>query len=129
VAAIKKLPSGSSRVQIRRKGHYLSSSFLLRKDAEAWARRMESEIDQGKTPTPKRVEGINNLADLIDLHIDDMKSVGRAIGRSKSFAGDPTSGALGRKLEKGLSGVVADAEGVRPTPRIIRGPQRFDDFA
>jgi integrase len=86
VATIKKLPSGTWRVQVRRKGHYLSDSFVLRKDAEAWARRMESEIDQGKTPAPKRVEGVNNFGDLIDLHIADMKAVGRAIGRSKSFS-------------------------------------------
>lgn len=81
VAAIKKLPSGSRRAQIRCEGHYLSSSFVLRKDAEVWARRMESEIDQGKTPAAKRVEGINNPSDLIDLHIDDMKSMGRGLDR------------------------------------------------
>lgn len=86
MATIKKLPSGAWRAQVRRKGHYLSNSFLLRKDADAWARRMESEIDQGKSPAPRRVEGVGNFGELIDLHIDDMKSVGKAIGRSKSFS-------------------------------------------
>jgi integrase len=86
MATINKLPSGSWRSQVRRKGHSLSNTFLLRKDAEAWSRRMESEIDQGKTPAPKRVEGINTVGDLIDLHIGDMQSVGKAIGRSKSFS-------------------------------------------
>ena len=38
MATIKKPPSGSWRVQARRKGHYLSNSFVLRKDAETWAR-------------------------------------------------------------------------------------------
>jgi hypothetical protein len=33
------------------------------------------EIDQRKTPAPKRVEG---FGDLIDLHIEDMKSGGKA---------------------------------------------------
>lgn len=96
MATIKRLPSGTWRVQVRRKGHYLSDSFVLHKDAEAWARRMESEIDQGKTPAPKRVEGIKNFGDLIDLHIDDMKSVGKTIGRSKAFSLDFLKKELGR---------------------------------
>jgi integrase len=34
-------------VQIRRKGHVLSKTFFYKKDAEAWARKVESEIDRG----------------------------------------------------------------------------------
>jgi len=43
MASINKLPSGKWRVQVRTKGHYLSDSFSLRKDAEMWARRMSEK--------------------------------------------------------------------------------------
>ncbi|WP_041658487.1 hypothetical protein [Asticcacaulis excentricus] len=53
----------------------MSETFLLRQDAEAWARRVECEIDAGKTPTPKNIIGINTFRGLIDLHLADMKEV------------------------------------------------------
>ena len=48
MATISKLPSGSWRVQVRRKGHYISESFLRRGDAELWARTIEGKIDRGE---------------------------------------------------------------------------------
>jgi integrase len=86
MAAITKLPSGKWRVQVRRKGRYLGETFILRKDAELWARRIEREIDLGQTPTSRKVEGVKTIGDLIDLHLGDMKEVGKSLGRSKSFS-------------------------------------------
>ena len=86
IASINKLASGKWRVQVRIKGHYLSDSFSLRKDAEMWARRMAREIDLGQKPAPKHKDGIKTFSDLIDLHIADMKEVGKEIGRSKGFS-------------------------------------------
>ncbi|MCR6659814.1 MAG: site-specific integrase [Asticcacaulis sp.] len=73
----------------------LSETFLLRHDAEAWARRVECEIDNGKTPTQKNVAGIKTFGGLIDLHLADMKSVGKEIGRSKAFSMVQLKKALG----------------------------------
>lgn len=96
MASINKLASGKWRVQVRIKGHYLSDSFSLRKDAEMWARRIEREIDLGQKPAPKHKDGIKTFSDLIDLHIADMKEVGKKIGRSKSFSLELLRKRLGR---------------------------------
>jgi integrase len=96
MASLFKLPSGKWRAMIRRKGRYISDTFILRKDAEIWARRVEREIDLGQKPAPKKVAGIRTFGDLIDLHIQDMKEVGKAPGRSKSFSLDLLKDRLGR---------------------------------
>lgn len=88
MASLNKLASGKWRVQLRIKGHYLSDSFLVRKDAEMWARRIEREIDLGQKSASKHKNGIKTFADLIDLHIADMAEVGKRMGRSKSFGLD-----------------------------------------
>lgn len=85
MATFTQLPSGNWRAMIRRKGHVLSETFSLKKDAEIWSRRIESEIDNGKTPTKKNVDGIKTFKGLIALHISDMKEVGKKIGRSKEY--------------------------------------------
>lgn len=61
-----------------------------------WARRVEREIDVGRKPTPKAVQDIRNFADLIDLHIADVKAVGRAPGRSKAGSLEMLRNKLGR---------------------------------
>lgn len=96
MASINKLASGKWHVQVRIKGHYLSDSFLLRKNAEMCARRMEREIDLGEKPAPKHKDGIKTFSDLIDLHIADMKEVGKEIGRSKGFSLDLLRARLGK---------------------------------
>lgn len=84
VATFTKLKSGSWRVQVRRKGRYVSETFLRREDARRWATESEGHIDRGGTPVASRIARLSTFGDLIDLHIDDMKEVGRNIGRSKS---------------------------------------------
>lgn len=86
MATIVKQKSGRWRVQVRRKGRYLSETFSLRKDAEAWARRVERDLDVGRKPIPRKLDGIQTFGDLIDLHVSDMKSVGKAPGRSKAYS-------------------------------------------
>jgi len=68
----------------------------LRKDAEAWARRVERDLDLGITPIPRKLEGIQTFGDLIDLHVSDMKSVGKTPGRSKAFSMDFLKKQLGK---------------------------------
>lgn len=73
----------------------LSETFMAKKDAEAWARRIESEIDNGKTPARKDVAGVKTFGALIDLHIEDMKEVGKPLGRSKAYSLDLLKNRLG----------------------------------
>ena len=86
MATYTKLKSGSWRVELRRKGRYVSETFLRREDARRWATDAERQVDRGETPTPSRVARLNTFGDLIDLHIADMKDVGKAPGRSKDAA-------------------------------------------
>ena len=79
-----KLTSGSWRVQIRRKGHYASESFLRRDDARLWALKAERQIDLGESPTASRIDRLKTFGDLVDLHINDMIEVGKPPLRSKA---------------------------------------------
>ncbi len=84
MATYSKLPSGTWRVQVRRKGRYISETFLKRDDARRWATEAEGRIDRGEVPTPSRSARLRTFGELIDLHIADMKSVGKAPRRSKA---------------------------------------------
>ena len=84
MACIRQLPSGSWQVQIRRKGRYAAETFLRKEHAREWAIEAEAMIDRGKTPVGHRARNMKTFAELIDIHIDDMKSVKKAPGRSKT---------------------------------------------
>jgi integrase len=71
--------------QIRRKGRYVSESFRRRKDAEEWALDAERRIDRGETPSSRAKIDPTIFGDLIDLHLEDLKEVGRTARRSKAF--------------------------------------------
>ncbi|MGE5564967.1 MAG: site-specific integrase [Parcubacteria group bacterium] len=94
MATYTKLSSGSWRVQVRRKGRYISETFLRREDARRWATDAERQVDRGETPVGSRTARLNTFGHLIDLHIADMKEVGKAPGRSK----DATLKMLKREL-------------------------------
>ncbi|MDY6922924.1 MAG: site-specific integrase [Pseudomonadota bacterium] len=97
MATYSKLSSGSWRVQVRRKGRYVSETFLKRDDARRWATAAEAKIDRGETPTPSRAAGLRTFGELVDLHIDDMKSVGKAPRRSKAATLKMLKTRLGKK--------------------------------
>ena len=80
MATITKLPSGSSRVQVRRKGKYVSETFLRRGDAEPWGRSVESRIDRGE-PLHACRDANATCGDLVKLHRKDLTKVGKAPGR------------------------------------------------
>ena len=84
MAAFVRLPSGSWRAVVRRKRRYISETFKRKEDARTWALDAERQIDQGTAPMPSRVKGMKTFDHLIDLHIADMKAVGRAPGRTKT---------------------------------------------
>ncbi len=96
MATFTKLPSGSWRVQIRRKGRYVSETFLRRDDARIWAVDAERQIDRGEAPTESRIARLKTFGELIDLHIEDMCAVGKAPLRSKAATLDMLKKQLGK---------------------------------
>ncbi|MFV0294776.1 MAG: hypothetical protein ACK5JT_01495 [Hyphomicrobiaceae bacterium] len=50
MATVKKLPSGTWRVQVRRRGQYASKTFRLKADAETWGIEAVRAIQLGKNP-------------------------------------------------------------------------------
>jgi integrase len=97
MASIRKQKSGNWRVQVRRKGRAVSECFIRYEDAKRWAVDAERRIDRGETPTTSRIAKLRTFGDLIDLHIEDMKDVGRAPGRSKDATLDMLKRELGRR--------------------------------
>ncbi len=95
MATFKKLKSGNWRVQVRRKGCYLSETFRRHADAEGWAIATERRIDRGETPKKRARIDPTTFGHLIDLHIDDLKEVGKAPRRSKAFTLDALQSKLG----------------------------------
>jgi integrase len=83
MASIHKQMSGSWRVQVRRKGRSVSENFVRYEDAKRWAVDAERQIDRGETPSTSRIGKLRMFGELVDLHIADMKEVGKAPGRSK----------------------------------------------
>ena len=81
MASFVKLPAGSWRAIVRRKSRYISETFRRKDDARAWALDAERQIDRGEAPKASRTARLRTFGDLIDLHIEDMKEVGRAPGR------------------------------------------------
>jgi hypothetical protein len=84
VATFTQLGSGNWRAQVRRKGRYAAETFRRRKDAEEWALDTERCIDRGVVLRPRLREGLRTLGDLINLHIEDMREVGKPPRRSKA---------------------------------------------
>ncbi len=84
MATFTRLKSGSWRVQVRRKGKYVNDTFLRRKDAEEWAIEIERRIDRGEPLTASGFRDANTFADVVQLHREDLKEVGKRIGRSKA---------------------------------------------
>jgi len=95
MASFKKLKSGNWRVQIRRKGQYVSNSFRRKSEADEWALATERRIDRGDDvglPDPRLAK---TFGDLIDLHMSDLVEVGKRIRRSKRGALKSLNGRIG----------------------------------
>jgi len=84
MATFTRLKSGSWRVQVRRKRKYVNDTFLRRKDAEEWALEIERKIDRGEPLGVRSSRDARTFGDLIRLHRDDLREVGKRIGRSKT---------------------------------------------
>jgi hypothetical protein len=84
VATFTQLASGNWRVQVRRKTRYVAETFRRRKDGEERALEMERNIDRNGSSKPRVVRNIRTFGDLIDLHDEDMREVGKPPRRSKA---------------------------------------------
>jgi integrase len=84
VATFTQLASGNWRVQVRRKTRYVAETFRRRKDGEEWALEMERNIDRNGSSKPRVVRNVRTFGDLIDLHDEDMREVGKPPRRSKA---------------------------------------------
>lgn len=97
MASIRKQKSGRWRVQVRRKGRAVSETFTRYEDARNWAIDAERQIDRGETPVTARIANLRMFRELIDVHIEDMKEVGKAPGRSKSATLEMLKRELGKR--------------------------------
>lgn len=84
MATFTQLASGNWRVQVRRKTRYVAETFRRRKDGEEWALEMERNIDRNGSSKPRAVRNVRTFGDLIDLHDEDMREVGKPPRRSKA---------------------------------------------
>jgi hypothetical protein len=91
MASIRKQKSGAWRVQVRRKGHSLSETFVSHEDAKRWAVDTERQIDRGHAPTKSRIARVRTFGDLIDLHIADMKAARGLNGLHRTVLSLPRS--------------------------------------
>ncbi|HEY1631347.1 MAG TPA: site-specific integrase [Rhizomicrobium sp.] len=95
MANIRQLASGHWQVQIRLKGRKATETFVRRDHAREWATEAEAQADRGQVPSGRRARGAKTFGALIDLHVDDMKEVGKSPGRSKSATLDMLQRELG----------------------------------
>ena len=98
---------------VRKQGHSLSNTFRLKVEAVNWAAEQESRIGRGEKPSVKPITSRETLGDLIDLHLEDLKELGRNIGRSKEHTlfrlkGTPLA-------ERGLETSTANSWSILPS--------------
>jgi integrase len=103
MASFNKLPSGQWRAQVRRRGQQVSRCFRLKSQAEAWAREAETAMLTGKSEKSVRVTEKTTFGTLVDLHIEDMREVGKSPRRSKQKSLEKLKRDLGRVVLRDLS--------------------------
>ena len=97
MATFNKLPSGYWRAQVRRKGQYVSRTYRLKSEAETWAIDAERALTTGMSPNAVSIDRKTSFATLIELHIKDLKEVGRPLLRSKAMCLEKLKSDLGRE--------------------------------
>jgi hypothetical protein len=64
--------------------NYVAETFRRRKDGDEWALEMERNIDRNASSKPRALRKVRTFGDLIDLHDQDMRGVGKPPRRSKA---------------------------------------------
>jgi len=85
MATIRRRSRGKWEVQIRKAGTNLTKTFTLKKDAQAWARKTESEIERGiYQPHPSEDRLVRDLLKRYESQVvSNQKSVDRTLSRLK----------------------------------------------
>lgn len=91
---------GHWQVQIRRQGVNVSGTFDTETAAQRWARRIESEIDEGRSVSAPRSAG--TVADLLDRCEVAARAI-RPLGRSKLHVLRQLRDGLGKALVRTLT--------------------------
>ena len=103
MATFTDLPSGKTRVQVRRAGIYRNKTFANRRLAKQWADTIEGQADHiaasGLAPIPKNA----TLGDLIDKYVE---TNAKTSGRTKTATLAMLKRALGDKRLASLNAVV-----------------------
>ena len=103
MATIVETKEGSWRAIVRRKGRYASKTFRLKGQAKDWARDTEFSIDQGGEVTTPASSKLRTFGQLIDLHVRDLKEVGKPIRRSKQAVLESLKRDLGNTTIRNLN--------------------------
>ena len=103
MATYNKLPSGCWRVQVRRRGQYVSRTFRLKSEAEGWAIGAERAVQTGKDPDAVQIDPKALFGTLVDLHIADLAEVGKPLLRSKAMCLEKLKRDLGRERLSGFT--------------------------
>ncbi len=61
-----------------------AATFHRRDDAHKWARQAKKRVDQGLSTNKSSAARLATFGDLIDLHKDDMRAVGKPPRRNKA---------------------------------------------
>src|SRR5471030_1782349 len=77
MATFSKLPSGKWRAQVRKGGISKGETFTLKRDSEAWARKVELQVEHVVANGYKPVPDGYSLADLIDSYALECNMGGR----------------------------------------------------
>lgn len=84
MATIRKLKSGRYNVQVRREGHPpVSDTFDTKGDAQKWARKIESDIDEGEHYGQSRTKRLSDAIDAFEKRATKIKT---ADDRSRHLA-------------------------------------------
>ena len=85
IANFHRLPSGNWRALVRRRNQVASRSFRLKTEAELWAREVEQSLDAGRSIVAPKLGRRTPFKTLVQLHLGDLKEVGRQARRSKAY--------------------------------------------
>jgi len=105
MAAIQKRPGKTGvrwRALVRRRGVVLSRSFATKALAQAWAAKVEAEIQGREYEDPTTLNG-KLLSDLLDIFMRDRHAVGKPVPRDTVYAIEQLRRDLGRVPAAGVS--------------------------
>jgi len=70
MATIDRRPNGKWRAQVRREGHDLSKTFVMKADADTWVRDIGRAIEKGEDPTARPRAAAGTFGAWVDQHIE-----------------------------------------------------------